>query len=108
MEKIRGIGIDEPETSYLLYFWSDGRCSRIYVKALSADHTDRHISHTGDLLLKHVSKFFAINIICSHRANFREQVFPEDCSEYSSLVHIGRTRSEKIFVLCFVREDGRR
>lgn len=88
MEKIRGIGKNELETNYLLYLWSDGRCSRIYVKALSADHTDWHISHTGDFLLKHVSKFFAINIICSHRANFREQVHPEECSEYSSLVQI--------------------
>ena len=107
MENIKGTGNDELETSYLLYLWSDGRCSRIYVKALFADHTDRHISHTGDLLLKHVSKVFAINIICSHRANFRERVLPEDCSEYSSLVHIGRTCSEKIFVLRFVREYGR-
>lgn len=87
-EENRGIGNELETNNYLLYRWSDGCCSRIYVKALSADHTDRHISHTGDLLLKHISKLFAINIICSHRANFREQVLPEECSENSSLVHI--------------------
>ena len=42
------------EINYLLHFWSDGCCSRIYIETLSADHTDWHISHTGNLVLKHI------------------------------------------------------